>query len=126
MSANGSPLAIFGGARTTFGLEDGDAAAPLIQVALRGGEAIDLSDNQSIAGLGRDAREEARGKLQGLQVPMLSVVASICVHSTFKPHILMPRIYPEGANRTLRLLLPHRNSYKNCCNRSRDWLAPSW
>ena len=70
MSANGSPLAIFGGARATFGVDDGADAAPLIQVALQGGEEVDLSDAQSVAGLAADAREEARGKLQGLQVKL--------------------------------------------------------
>ena len=40
----------------------------MIQVALQGGEEVDLSDVQSVAGLGTEAREEARGKLQGLQV----------------------------------------------------------
>lgn len=105
MSANGSPLAIFGGARATFGIEDGDDAAPLIQVALRGGEAIDLSDAQSIAGLGRDAREEARGKLQGLQVPtMLSVVSSIVYTPPSSVTIQCRESTQEGANRTLRLL----------------------
>lgn len=67
-SATGSPLAIFGGARATFGVNDGADAAPLIQVALQGGEEVDLTDAQSVAGLNSDAREEARGKLQGLQV----------------------------------------------------------
>lgn len=68
MSANGSPLAIFGGARATFGVDDGVDAAPLIQVALQDGDEVDLSDAQSVAGLGAEAREEARGKLLGLQV----------------------------------------------------------
>ena len=40
----------------------------MIQVALQGGEEVDLSDVQSVAGLGTEAREEARGKLQGLHM----------------------------------------------------------
>ena len=67
-SANGSPLAIFGGARATFGVNDGVDAAPLIQVALQGGEEVDLSDAQSVAGLNAEAREETREKLQAMQV----------------------------------------------------------
>jgi hypothetical protein len=83
-SATGSPLAIFGGARATFGVNDGADAAPLIQVALQGGEEVDLTDAQSVAGLNSDAREEARGKLQGLQVQPCCLLH----------HFPIPQIYP--------------------------------
>ncbi len=68
MSANGSPLAVFGGARATFGIDDGAEAQPVIQVALQDGNQIDLTDVEATNELSTDAREEARGKLQGLQV----------------------------------------------------------
>jgi len=92
MSANGSPLAVFGGARATFGIDDGADAVPVIQVALQGGEEVDLSNAEDAAGLSSDAREEARDKIQGLQVkplqllysPSLSLVITKCARTARK------------------------------------------
>jgi hypothetical protein len=68
MSANGSPIQVFGGARATFGAHESVDAAPLIQVALADGQEIDATDVNGIAELSSEAREEARGKLQLMQV----------------------------------------------------------
>lgn len=77
MSANGSPLAVFGGARATFGINDGADAVPVIQVALRGGQEVDLTHAEDAAGLSSDAREEARDKLQAMQVSRLYLLCSV-------------------------------------------------
>ena len=79
MSANGSPLAVFGGARATFGIDDGAEAQPVIQVALQDGNQIDLTDVEATNELSTDAREEARGKLQGLQVRCILLSCSAVV-----------------------------------------------
>jgi|EP01047_Picozoa_sp_COSAG01_P050140 hypothetical protein len=77
MSANGSPLAIFGGARATFGINDDVDAEPVIQVALQTGEELDLMDVASVAALGAEEREEAKGKLQGLQEQLQQLLATL-------------------------------------------------
>ena len=89
MSANGSPLAVFGGARATFGIDDGADAVPVIQVALQGGEEVDLSNAEDAAGLSSDAREEARDKIQGLQVtPYSCCILHHCHLSSLNVHAL--------------------------------------
>lgn len=121
MSANGSPVAVFGGARATFGVHDGTDgvnAGPQIQVALQRGGEVDLSDAQSVAGLGAEAREEARGQLEAMQVRLHAICsrASVCILEKW-----------ANVNGTLQLLLlyVHRISYENCCKRSRRDLTPS-
>ena len=69
LSENGSPLSVFGGARATFGINDDADAEPIIQVALQSGE--ELTDVNSAAALGAEAREEAKSKVQLLQVRCL-------------------------------------------------------
>lgn len=76
MSANGSPLAIFGGARATFGLNTEIADEPVIQVAMDNGDEINCTV-ESAAALGSEARDEARGKLQMMQDQLAALLKAM-------------------------------------------------
>ena len=76
MSANGSPLAIFAGARATFGLNAEITDEPVIQVALDNGEEINCTLD-SAAEMGAEARDEARGKLQMMQDQLAALLKAM-------------------------------------------------